>query len=64
MEQKEKARPNESNHEELSKMNAQEFAKYIATIYHRYLPYLTIDGSIYLIVNDYKQKIIRATHVY
>lgn len=51
---KRKARPNESNHEELSKMNAQEFAKYIATIYHRYLPYLTIDGSIYLIVNDYK----------
>jgi len=51
---KRKPRPNESNHEELSNMSAQEFAQYIALIYFRYLPYLTEDGSIYLIVYDYK----------
>lgn len=51
---KRKPRPWEINHEELSNMSAQEFAQYIAMIYFRYLPYLTKDGSIYLIVYDYK----------
>lgn len=47
-------RPNESNHDELSKMDSQEFAKYTAEIYKRYVPYLAVDGSIYVIVYDYK----------
>ena len=51
---KRKPRPDQDNHDELSKMSAQEFAQYTAKIYHRYLPYLTKDGSIYLIVYDYK----------
>lgn len=51
---KRKPRPDQSNHDELSNMSAQEFAQYIAMIYFRYLPYLTKDGSIYLIVYDYK----------
>jgi DNA modification methylase len=51
---KRKPRPDQSNHDELSNMSAQEFAQYIAMIYFRYLPYLTEDGSIYLIVYDYK----------
>lgn len=51
---KRKPRPDQSNHEELSNMSPQEFAQYTAKIYHRYLPYLTKDGSIYLIVYDYK----------
>lgn len=51
---KRKPRPDQSNHDELSNMSPQEFAQYIAMIYFRYLPYLTKDGSIYLIVYDYK----------
>lgn len=51
---KRKPRPEEGNHEELSKMSPQEFAEYTAKIYHRYLPYLAKDGSIYVIVYDYK----------
>lgn len=53
---KRKPRPNEINHEELSKMSPQEFAAYTAKIYHRYLPYLSKDGSIYVIVYDYKSE--------
>lgn len=51
---KRSGRPNESNHNELSEMNSQEFAKYTAEIYNRYVPYLEEDGSIYVIVYDYK----------
>lgn len=44
------------NHEELSEMTSKDFAEYTAKIYEKYLIYLTPDGSIYVIVYDYKDK--------
>lgn len=44
----------DADHEQLSTMSSWEFAEYTAGIYARYLPYLTSDGSIYVIINDYK----------
>jgi len=44
----------DDDHERLSKMSSEEFAKYTASIYARYKPFLTDDGSVYVIINDYK----------
>ncbi|WP_336731280.1 DNA methyltransferase [Chryseobacterium sp. VD8] len=44
------------NDEELRQMTPKEFARYIANIYQRFVKYLTADGSIYIIVYDYKNK--------
>ena len=44
----------DDDHEKLSKMSSEEFAQYTASIYARYKPYLTDDGSVYVIINDYK----------
>jgi DNA modification methylase len=44
------------NNEELRQMTSKHFAKYIANIYKRFVQYLTPDGSIYIVVADYKDK--------
>lgn len=44
----------DDDHTDLIKMSSREFAEYTADIYARYIPYLTDDGSIYVIINDYK----------
>jgi len=45
----------EAEHEELKNMSSQEFAAHVAKIYYRYKDYLSEDGSIYVIINDYKK---------
>ena len=45
----------ESEHEKLKNMSSQEFAAHVASIYYRYKEYLSEDGSIYVIINDYKK---------
>ncbi|WP_284462993.1 DNA modification methylase [Chryseobacterium sp.] len=44
------------NDQELRQMTSKEFAKYIASIYKRFVKYLAPDGSIYIVVYDYKNK--------
>lgn len=44
------------NDEELRQMTSKEFAKYIANIYKRFVKYLAPNGSIYIVVYDYKNK--------
>lgn len=37
-------------------MNGEQYASYLADTYQRYIPYLESDGSVYVIIDDFKSK--------